>query len=126
MFRLGCMYYLRGDSQLAVSHFKEVMAADPKNVDSWLLWGKVLFDQGQLGAAQKKFEQVLKTQKTETADPLALISMGNIWLRMLMDVNRVREKDQVNRERALQFYYKALKLYPKNAYAMHGAGKCLI
>lgn len=39
-----------------------------------------------------------------------------------MDMNRNREKDVVNRERALQFFYKCLKTNPKSVYALHGSG----
>ncbi|CAD5235236.1 unnamed protein product [Bursaphelenchus xylophilus] len=120
MFRLGCIYYKRGNNNLAINSFKEVMAADPKNVDSWLMWGQILFDQGQLDQARKKFEHVLTSAKTP--DPVALVMTGNVYVKHLMKIDRNRKDDETQRDRALRLYHKALRVNPKNVYAMHGAG----
>ncbi|CAD5227826.1 unnamed protein product [Bursaphelenchus okinawaensis] len=120
MFRLGCINYRRGDSTAAINYFKEVMAADPKHIDSWLMTGQTLADQGQLDQARKKYEHVLNSNKIP--DPIALVLAGNIYVKHLMNVNRNRKEDEAQRDRALKFFHKALRVNPKNVYAMHGAG----
>lgn len=119
------MAYNRGDMKSATTHCDQLIELDPDNVDAWILSGNILSDEGKLGPAQKKYEHVLKEIKQGSADPLALVAMGNIWLKTLFDERRDRQKDQVHRERALNFYMKALKINSSNVYAAHGAG-CIL
>lgn len=121
--RLACLAYNRGDMKTAADSCEQLNEIDPNNIDAWILHGNIFFEQGHLGPAQKKYEHVLKSNKANGNDPLALVAMGNIWLKTLFDERRIREKDPVHRERALNFFLKALKVNPYNVYAAHGAGK---
>lgn len=114
------MSYIRGDAETALTYCKQLNDSDPNNFDAWVLHGNIYYDVHQLSHAQKKYEQVIKLNKN---DPVALVAMGNIWLKTLFDERRQREKDQTHRERALNFYLKALKVNPGNVYAAHGSGK---
>lgn len=116
------MAYSRGDTEIATSYCKQLNDIDPNNLDAWILHGNIFYDQYQLTHAQKKYEQVLKIEKTGVNDPIALVAMGNIWLKSLFNERRIREKDQIYRDRALNFYMKALRVNPYNVYAAHGAG----
>lgn len=116
------MTYSRGDMKNALTFCEQLNEMDPGNVDAWILHGNIFFDKGQLGPAQKKYEHILQSGKSGANDPLALVAMGNIWLKTLFDERRQREKDQIHRERALNFYLKALCVNPNNVYAAHGAG----
>ena len=48
-----------GQSAEAVPHLEAAVAGDPTRADAHFDFGKVLFDQGELSAAQKEFQAVL-------------------------------------------------------------------
>jgi RNA polymerase-associated protein CTR9 len=116
-FRLACINYNLEDMEMAIEYCKRL--ADRDYPDAPILHGNILLEQEHLSLAQEKFELVLKAHKT---DPLALVAMGNVWLTKLFCLNRDRSKDEQTRERALNFFLKALKLNSHNIYAAHGSG----
>ncbi|KAI6175560.1 RNA polymerase-associated protein CTR9-like protein [Aphelenchoides bicaudatus] len=123
--RLASMAYIRGDTENAINFCKQLNESDPNNFDAWILHGNIYYDLNQLNHAQKKYEQVQKLGKAGASDPIAMIALGNVWLKNLFDENRIRDKDQKHREFALNSYLRALKINPGNVYAANGAG-CIL
>ncbi|KAI6236151.1 RNA polymerase-associated protein CTR9-like protein [Aphelenchoides besseyi] len=120
-FRLGCMHFTQQEMIKAEACFKEVIGVDSNNPDPWIMLGNINFENNELGAAQKKYDQALKLRDCKN-DPSALVCMGNIWLKMLFNPTRQRKDDEKIQNRAVEFFLKALKVNPGNVFAAHGAG----
>ncbi|KAK0417353.1 hypothetical protein QR680_012959 [Steinernema hermaphroditum] len=117
LMRLGCIARDKGHIYNASVFFKETMGINQTNPDSWTLIGNLHMAKNEFGPAQKKFEQILRICKDDT---YSFVALGNVWLETLFSVNRNRENDKKNRDRALMFYSKALKLQPGNIWAANG------
>ncbi|TKR78211.1 hypothetical protein L596_019056 [Steinernema carpocapsae] len=119
VLRLGCIARDKGNIYDASTYFKDTLAISQQNADSWTLIGNLHMSKNEWGPAQKKFEQILKIPDCKD-DPYSYVALGNVWLETLSSASRNRENDKKNRDRALMFYSKALKLQPGNIWAAHG------
>ncbi|KAK0406995.1 hypothetical protein QR680_018937 [Steinernema hermaphroditum] len=117
LMRLGCIARDKGHIYNASVFFKETMGINQTNPDSWTLIGNLHMAKNEFDPAQKMFEQILRICKD---DAYSFVALGNVRLETLFSVNRNRENDKKNRDRALMFYTKALKLQPGNIWAANG------
>lgn len=91
ILRLGCMHRDKGQIFDASDWFKEALQIDPESPDAWTLIGNLHFQKEEWGPGQKKFERILKSEKT-AHDTYANVALGNVWLQTIHTPTR----DQVN------------------------------
>eukprot|EP00656_Telonema_subtile_P038417 TRINITY_DN4326_c0_g1_i2.p1 TRINITY_DN4326_c0_g1~~TRINITY_DN4326_c0_g1_i2.p1 ORF type:complete len:782 (+),score=253.04 TRINITY_DN4326_c0_g1_i2:1027-3372(+) len=82
---------------------------EPKNSVTKLQLGTLALNRREWSAAQKQFDDCIKSDKS---DMYALLSLGNVYLHSW--------KDEKALNLALDFYLRALKKQPNNAFATHG------
>ncbi|KAL5964577.1 hypothetical protein TSMEX_007696 [Taenia solium] len=137
--RLGCIARDRGQLRDASLWFREVLEVNPDHPDAWSLLGQMHLSRGEVEAAQRKFERIIRQPKYR-ADAYCRITLGNVWLRSLHHHHRYnanpnqtqqqhqqqqgRDKDRRRRHeaRALSCYKAVLSADPRNIWAAHGIG----
>ena len=124
ILRLGCMHRDKGQIFDASDLFKEGLNIDPESPDAWSLIGNLHLEKGEWGTGQKKFERILKAERTAN-DAYANVALGNVWLQMVHMPTKDQERLKRHQERALTLYKNVLRLDPKNIYAANGLGAVL-
>ena len=85
--RLGCMYRDKGQIFDASDWFKEALQIDPESPDAWTLIGNLHLQKEEWGPGQKKFERILKSERTAN-DAYANVALGNVWLQTIHQPTR--------------------------------------
>ncbi|CBY09563.1 unnamed protein product [Oikopleura dioica] len=124
ILRLGCMHRDKGQIFDASDLFKEGLNIDPESPDAWSLIGNLHLEKGEWGTGQKKFERILKAERTAN-DAYANVALGNVWLQMVHMPTKDQERLKRHQERALTLYKNVLRLDSKNIYAANGLGAVL-
>lgn len=122
--RLGCMHRDKGQIFDASDWFKEALQIDPESPDAWTLIGNLHLHKEEWGPGQKKFERILKSERTAN-DAYANVALGNVWLQTIHQPTRDTERLKRHQDRALVMYKTVLRQDDKNIYAANGIGAVL-
>ena len=89
--------------------FKEALQIDPESPDAWTLIGNLHLHKEEWGPGQKKFERILKSERTAN-DSYANVALGNVWLQTIHQPTRDTEKLKRHQDRALIMYKTVLRI----------------
>lgn len=122
--RLGCLARDRGQIYEASEWFKEALQINQDHPDAWSLIGNLHLAKQEWGPGQKKFERILKNEKTQN-DAYSMLALGNVWLQTLHNPTRDKDKEKRHQDRALAMFKQVLRNDPKNIFAANGIGAVL-
>jgi RNA polymerase-associated protein CTR9 len=104
--RLGAMLRDRGQIYAASDRFKDALQISNEHPDVWSLIANLHMGRQEWGPGQKMFERILK-QPTTSNDGYSHIALGNVWLQMLHQPTKDKEKEKRHQVRT----FIKLKLY---------------
>eukprot|EP00698_Gefionella_okellyi_P013130 TRINITY_DN357_c0_g2_i1.p1 TRINITY_DN357_c0_g2~~TRINITY_DN357_c0_g2_i1.p1 ORF type:complete len:1117 (-),score=249.82 TRINITY_DN357_c0_g2_i1:1192-4497(-) len=116
--RLGCIFRDAGRRQEAEDQFKEVLTHVPDSADAWSFLGNLALAKEEWGAAQNKFDRILKDGKHQS-DAYAQLQLGNIAYNMIKP-DMAADKLEASLKRAHDHYRRVLQRDPSNVYAANG------